>query len=440
MIAVRKALKLHRLGQFLRTLRTEGLRAALSRTVVHLRMLKAGQIPSDIADQTGCDQAQNGRFAMSAVWSDLSSKTAFEIVSNPALLTQKRNVVLIGDLNLPQCRKYRVEQLDEIFAKAGVSFRFAHYEDIPRCRDIMQTATHLIVYRVARCDLLTMYLYEARRLRLSVMYDIDDPLFSVPAYETYSNMSAVPKSQKDHFVSEAPLYADAMNMADVLSFSTQSLLTHARQFSNRPAFVRRNFADLETLRIGGGAMQRERGPHGLRLAFSSGSDGHGADFRLISDHIAEFLAADKTRELMVLGKLDHTGLPTDLCSQVQCRPFTSYPAYLRQLATADCALLPLTDDLFNGCKSAVRAIDAAAVGVPSIVSNVGDLGHFVTDKATGIVAKGPEGWRLAFGMLDAAPESFSGMGQDARRDLETRWAARLDSPVIDPEFLRWVQD
>ena len=36
-----------------------------------------------------------------------------------------------------------------------------------------------------------MYLYEARRLRLPVLYDLDDPLFSISAYETYENMKGI---------------------------------------------------------------------------------------------------------------------------------------------------------------------------------------------------------------------------------------------------------
>ena len=51
-------------------------------------------------------------------------------------------------------------------------------------------------YRGLNTPLFSMYFYEARRLRLPVLYDLDDPLFSVSAYETYANMKALPETTR----------------------------------------------------------------------------------------------------------------------------------------------------------------------------------------------------------------------------------------------------
>ncbi|MEM9032856.1 MAG: hypothetical protein AAGB18_09430, partial [Pseudomonadota bacterium] len=369
MSMITQALKPHRLRRFGDVLRREGPRVAIARARAHLRLLSTGQGQGALVPSGNL--AVKSRYAMGSVWSDLARKDAFHVTGAPAIVTGHRSVALIGDLNLPQCRKYRVEQMDELWSGLGVDYAFAHYEDVPRCREILQHATHLVLYRLRRCDLVSMYLYEARRLGIPVLYDIDDPLFSVSAYATYANMADLNTTLRQHFLDEAPLYLDVMNAADAQSFSTPGLADHAGRFSGRPAFVRRNFADRQTLDMGRAALAAagNRGG-GFTAALASGSRGHDADVDVAREGISEFLAARPDRRLLIVGTLDLARFPKSVQGQIDQRPFCDYPAYLKSLALADCVLLPLADDPFNRCKSAVRAIDAAAVGVPVIASPV----------------------------------------------------------------------
>ncbi|WP_168161454.1 glycosyltransferase [Oceanicola sp. S124] len=357
-------------------------------------------------------------------------------VAAPPRLAQRRKVALIGDLNLPQCRKYRVEQLAEIFHEAGAEYIFAHYEDLPRCMDILQDATHLLLYRLRGSPIVTRHLYEARRLRLPVLYDIDDPLFSIPAYAGYGNMAALPGDMLQGFLAEAPFYAEMMNIADAVSVSTPALQEHARDFTCRPVFLRRNFADLATL----GAPQPNgpRAGDAFRVCFASGSRGHEIDFAEVSRDLARFLAGDSRRRLVILGHFDRKHLPQALRQQVECHPFTGYAAYLTHLSGCDVAVMPLADDLFNRCKSGVRVIDAASVGVPAIVGKVSDMQAVVENGVTGRVLGPGRDWASALEDLARDPALCRDMGNRARQTLEQRWSARLDLPVVDPEMLRWI--
>ncbi|MEM9342004.1 MAG: glycosyltransferase [Pseudomonadota bacterium] len=424
-----------RVVQFFRVLRRNGLREAMRRARVHIRALALGVEPSAVSQPAGPAPIAN-RFDFAPVWRDLAQVQAFGISQAPAVLMQRRAVALIGDLNLPQCRKYRVEQMDELLATEDIAYQYAHFEDVPRCREILQDATHLVLYRLGRSDLATMYLYEARRLRLPVLYDIDDPLFSVSAYETYANMEGLSPQEKAHFVNEAPLYADVMNMADAVSLSTPGLMAHASCYSVRPAYLRRNFADRETLAAGAQAMSRRRRRTGPTVAVASGSRGHGADLAVIQDDLVTWLEGGSDRNVVLLGHLDRDGFPDSVRPQVSVTPFTRYSTYLGHLASADAAIVPLADDPFNRCKSSVRAIDAAAAGVPVLVSNVGDLNAVVRDGETGLVV--PEGgWGSALAhVLDQA--TMEQMGRNARANIERRWSAHAAPPIVDPGLLRWV--
>ena len=373
---------------------------------------------------------------LTGVWTDLARRDAF-CAPEPGHRRRPR-IALIGDLNLPQCRKYRVEQAGAFWRAQGAALDFAHFEDVPRAVALLQQATHLMLYRLTAGPQVSMYLYEARRLGLPVLYDIDDPLFSVPAYATYGNMAALDDAARAHFMAEAPGYLDVMNASDAISVSTPALARHAAGFTRRPVFLRRNYADPGTLAF----RPPERGTSGVtfRLAFASGSRGHEADFARIAGPVTSFLRADPARRLMILGHFNKSRLPAAVRGQVEWHRFTDYAGYLARLAQADCAVLPLGNDLFNRCKSGVRALDAFAAGCPVITDPVGDAVSVVEDGETGFVAADLDGWQRALEGLASTPDRARAMGRTARARLEERWTVSGPAPahVADPELIRWV--
>lgn len=375
------------------------------------------------------------------LWLDLAEHNAFHVSEPPAVIHKRRKVAMIGDLNLPQCRKYRVEQLDELWRLKDVDYAYAHYEDKARAISLMQDATHVMFYRLASLPATSTLAYEARRLRLPILYDLDDPLFSVSAYGTYQNMKALPAWRKAHFVAEAPRYLDVMNGADMISVSTPGMVAHTQLYTNRSVHLRRNFADRTTLEAGLQALTlaQGRGDDGtFRVGFASGSQGHEVDFAEIQEDIIAFLDGAANRQLVILGHFDKDLLPEALQSRVQTHPFSSYDNYLEVLASVDVAVMPLADDLFNRCKSGVRVIDAASVGVPSVVGTVSDMASLVQDGKTGRVLSAGDSWCAALEEMATDPEGTRAMGVYARKDLEKTWAARAEMPVVDPELMKWV--
>ena len=155
--------------------------------------------------------------------------------------------------------------------------------------------------------------------------------------------------------------------------------------------------------------------------------------------IAAFISAAPRRRLLLLGHFDKTALPNALLTRTDAVPFNTYETYLAALARADCAVMPLADDQFNQCKSAVRVIDAAAVSIPSVVSHVGDLSTMVLQGETGFVARTPKDWLTHLTSLADDPLRTAQMGASARYGLETQWSGRDNPSIVDPEILKWVQ-
>lgn len=422
--------------RFYTSVREEGLRPAFRKAWIYINMRRKGWVPSVFKSASDAPVSAP-ETALHGIWAELARGHGFHAPRNQQ---QQPRIALIGDLNLPQCRKYRIEQLAEFWEAQGVRCEYSHYQDVPRASRIMQQATHLCEYRLQASPLTDMFRYEARRLGLPVLYDIDDPLFSVSAYETYQNMAMLDPGLKAHFLSEAPKYAAMMNGADMISVSTPGLAKHAQLYTQRPVYVRRNFADGATLDDGAKAMQAKRQNDGLfRVVFASGSQGHEADFDLIKDQITAFVTADPDRRLTILGHFNKDYLPPALAAQSEMHPFTTYDRYLMLLAQADVAVLPLQDDIFNRCKSAVRVIDAASVALPCIVSNVGDLPTLVDDGKTGFVARTPSDWTTALETLAYTPAKKTAMKTAARATLELQWSLQAGEHIISPEILKWVQ-
>lgn len=429
-----------KLKRFVTAVRQEGGWVAVKKTAHYVTRELAGHGRSAFGGfGTGVRRAAPQSY-LGGFWQEAAQGGAFHIAKAPATLGPARRIAMIGDLNLPQCRKYRVQQLAGFWAAQGVAYDYADYNDTPRAVAILQNASHAMFYRTQASALTRMYLYEARRLRLPVLYDLDDPLFSVSAYETYHNMEALPAAMKAHFVAEAPRYLDAMNLADIVTVSTPGLAEHARLYCPRPVLVRRNFADAETLRIAGAVLaQVKKDPKSpFRVAFTSGSMGHEIDFALIGAEIAGFLDASPNRQLVILGHFDLSLLPDALQGRVEIHAFADYPDYLQTLASVDCAVMPLADDIFNRCKSGVRVLDAAAVAVPSLVGPVGDMANIVRHGETGMVAGPQDSWRAALETLASDRAATRRMGQAARADLQENWSVRADQPIADPALLDWV--
>lgn len=424
--------------RFVAAIRQDGLGAAIAKALEFVARNRADRGPTALAGVGGRPDA--GHAYLLPLWRELASLEAFHVASMPAMLRKTRRIAMIGDLNLPQCRKYRVEQLAEFWNRQGVEYSYAHYRD-PSCAvELMQNATHLMLYRAFNHPLMSMYFYEARRLRLPVLYDLDDPLFSIAAYETYGNMNGLPKRMKEHFLNEAPKYLDAMNLADIITMSTPALVEHAKLYTRRPVHYRRNFADEATFAASATTEMSGRSPdEGFRVAFTSGSMGHEMDFAMIEKDIVKFLAAAPNRTLSILGHFDEKRLPRELHERVEKHEFASYENYLANLALADCAVMPLTDDIFNRCKSAVRVIDAAAVKVPAVVGEVCDMANMVRNGETGrVLAKG-ENWADALEELaveKGAPARK--LGEAAHNDLAENWTGRPTSKIVEPEILDWV--
>lgn len=414
---------------FMRSVRQDGIRGAVLKVRRYL-------------GQRALITAAPGAHYLDTAWTAMAKSQVF-LPNQPAnRIFPRPKVALIGDLNLPQCRKYRVEQVVDLFGQLDVDVNVSHYQDIPRSISLLQDATHLFEYRLPLGETCNMYRYEARRLGLPILYDIDDPLFSYPAYATYSNMKGVSPDLYKRFLAETSRYLAMMNGADILCVSTPGLRDHLARLSARPVYVRRNFADQATLKAGQEVIDRASRTltDPFTICFASGSLGHEYDFAIAADQTFAFLRKYPDAMLRILGHFPKSAIPEDLQDRAVFNSFSDYNGYLANIATSDCMLMPLAPELFNQCKSAVRAIDAASVAVPALASDVGDNSCLVKTGETGFLIQDNNEWLPALESLYHDRAQARKLGQAARLTLERDWGASDAPNIIAPELVAWLRN
>ena len=351
----------------------------------------------------------------------------------------KPSVALIGSLDLPQCKKYRVVQkVEQLGGQHNCTVKIASHQDVPRAFDALQLATAVIFYRVPDSEVFQGYLKEAKRLGIPVCYDIDDPIFSRAIYTANANLATLSGSEKKHLLNDTAKYLAAMKQCDACIVSTPGMLEAATRYIDAPVYLWRNAIDAQSLAIAKELAPSncdEVVPQTLRIGYMSGSRAHDLDFELIVPALKRILETHSHVELVLAG---HAKLPKPLeafSSRISRRPFTSYRGYFQTISEVDIVVIPLLHDAFNACKSAIRFLEAGLLQKPTVVSAVGDFLHLVKDQETGFLAYSTEDWIDALDTLVRSAEIRTSTGAQAKSEILSQYTSTVIASRLSPDLL-----
>jgi glycosyltransferase involved in cell wall biosynthesis len=173
------------------------------------------------------------------------------------------------------------------------------------------------------------------------------------------------------------------------------------------------------------------------IRFLAGSPSHDADLAEVSPILGEVLRAhpEVSLELVGPGAWDQAGLPK---AQVRCLPHLPFAELPRLIARSWVCIAPLRPSAFTRCKSAIKFLEAAALGAPCIASpNPDALRH----RSGGILLAGQEGertnerawWEALTRLLDDT-ERMS-VGLRARQYVEHHGLADEGARILSRELL-----
>ncbi|MBE7210688.1 MAG: glycosyltransferase [Gluconacetobacter diazotrophicus] len=351
----------------------------------------------------------------------------------PGLLAP--SVLIVAELSVPQCAKYRVWQKQEMLRGLGRECRVVSWREIDHVFTALQFCTELVFYRVPAEPVVLAMIAEARRLGLSPWWEVDDLIFDPVLYRRNSNLRTLDPALRREVLRGSALYRQAMLACDRAIASTATLAAAMREAGVAHAAVIENALDAETLEIAdrlrslrgigdapGAEPVEAAADRPVTIVYGSGTKTHDADFAEAAPAILALLRRHPRLRLRIVGELT---LPAGFAAfpdRVEEIGPTNYRAYLGLLAAADIAIAPLEDTVFNDAKSNIKFQEAAMLALPSVCSPRATFRDVVRDGENGLLATDAASWERALEALVVDPALRRRLGERARRDVLDRYA------------------
>ncbi|HTB47184.1 MAG TPA: glycosyltransferase [Acetobacteraceae bacterium] len=323
----------------------------------------------------------------------------------------RTSIVVVPELldndQFSPCAYIRLLQpLDHPAIGAGFDIVLADAAEALRYRaDIIATQRYAVP-DVAAAAALTAH---CRRTGAVLAYDLDDDLLHIP---------------RDH--------PDAPELRPKAKVVQRLLRDAGRVFVSTPALA----ASLAPLRrdavvvpnglderlwadpSAGGRPRRRASAVPVRL-LCMGTATHGADFALIEPALARLKDVFGGRVTIdMLGFSPRSDLP-EWVGRAPMPPSATatYPGFVNwitQQPAWDIGLAPLADNAFNRCKSAIKTLDYAALGLAVVASDVTAYRGSLADGPGGLLAANrPDAWYAALSRLVRDRELRQALGQGA---------------------------
>jgi len=355
--------------------------------------------------------------------------------SLPKLATWR--VLIIAELTIPQCRRYRVDQKCELLRLQGCPSTVVNWHDTAACEAALATHSMVIFYRVPATDSMLECIAKAKALGLSTLWEVDDLIFDPNAYMENSSLKSVSPGIQRAVLSGVPPYRAAMLACDEAIASTTALAQAMREAGVGRVHVVENALDAETLTAARKSLSTVRKPDdAIRIVYGSGTSTHDEDFMEAASAIRACLQAYPHVRLRIIGELN---LPKDFSQfgkRVERFRGTSYQDYLKLMAACDIAIAPLEPTLFNDAKSNIKFIEASMVSLPSVCSARAEFSGIIEHGRNGMLADDLTTWRAGLQSLIEDGDLRKRMASAAKEAVLARYdpqnvAATQVAPIVE---------
>jgi O-antigen biosynthesis protein len=324
-----------------------------------------------------------------------------QAVTHPAERLLAPRVLIIAEMSIAQCRKYRVQQKHDMFESLQVDCTMLNWSDTQACINALQTHSLVIFYRVPGFPNVVSVINEAKRLGLPTLWEVDDFIFDKEVLANSKTLAALDKTTYDQLLDGAELYRKAMLLCDKGIAST-TRLADAMKIAGLPhVYVIENALDQETLEIAK-KVRRKHIDHQdgiIRIVYGSGTNTHNIDFQEAAPAIIRVLEKHPGVRFRIIGSLDIPESFSLFEDRVEHLPVCNYEEYLTSLAECDISIAPLEDYIFNDSKSNIKYLEASIVKVPSVCSPRVAFSLAIVDGENGFLCDTDEEWEAALTLL-----------------------------------------
>lgn len=395
---------------------------------------------SDVAFGAKC--AELARRLFYAVWHNIGPHVAAHGIPKtqahlraalkactPTYSTAKRSrvvkkVALVGNMDLYQCKLYRVDQKAEQLRAAGFDVTvYSASADLDAFVANVDDYQAAIFFRVPSMPPMINAIITAAQSGALTFYEIDDIVFDTahfpPSFESYAG-----QIDEGHYAAMAcgvPLFEHAMTLCDYGIASTATIKTlmeskvrTGQVFEHHNALSRMHLAAVKQDQAENGG--RKKGTP-LVLFYGSGTKAHKEDFHdILEPALAEIVRryGEKVEIRLIghFGDFKHLNMKKDPVKLIE--PMWDFDEYCSRVAEADINLSVLTASLLTDAKSEIKWMEAGMFGIPSVVSATATHRETIVDGETGFLAQTTAEFITALDRLVSDDDLRTTIGEAAR--------------------------
>lgn len=236
------------------------------------------------------------------------------------------------------------------------------------------------------------FLRAAKRAGKPVLFDTDDWVFDLAAAEHVAALADMSADDRALYREGLVRYRATLSRCDGALVSTEPLRERAAAVLPN-VHVLPNVASATMVELSKRArerrdgLRRADGDGRIVFAYLSGTPTHRRDFAQAVPALADVLDAHPEARLLLVGHIDVPDALARFAARITHHPLVPWQELPGILAGIDVNLAPLeTGNAFTVCKSSIKHLEAALVGVPTVATPLPDFVRVIEDGRNGLLA------------------------------------------------------
>ena len=322
--------------------------------------------------------------------------------------------------------RYRAQLPAEALQGLGVRTHVRSYLD-PELPSLAAQVDAIVLYRVpATDDIMSLTRRVRSHRRAPLLFDVDDLIFDPELRGQLAGLSKLSPAEQRMWWRGVGRYRTTMEACDVYIGSTAELCRQAERVVGMPSARFPNGVGRLLARCSDRALARPRSAGPIRIGYFSGTSTHDHDWAVVEPAIVRIMQNHPEVELWLGGLLEPSEALDafgDRVRRMPFRPWYELPAVLRD---TDICLAPLAlDNRFNESKSAIKWLEAALVGTPTIASPTEPFREAIDPGRTGFLAGTEQEWEKAIELLIGSAAERARVGSQARREVLLHYSPEI---------------
>ena len=372
--------------------------------------------------------------------------TRLDPIGAPTPAAAEGRVVVLASFDIQVCTHYRIEQKAELFELLDRPVEFFPLERWQDFISALNGATAALFFRLPAWPSVVRAIDTARRMGVPTYYEIDDLIFDPEEYpdtlESYGGLLG--REAYESLLFGVPLFRAAVQLCDYgvsstapLARAVEPLVRTGQVFWLPNGLDSRNDVYLEQ------PPPRVRRDDSVMIAYASGTKAHNSDFNeLAGPALVELLKQRPNVKLLLVGYLALDPAFDAVREQIIRFDYVNGAMeFWSLLGDADINLAVLKPTWATDSKSEIKWLEAAVMGIPSVVSETAMYREVLEDGVDALLVRTPEDWLQALERLVDDAELRRRMGAAARDKAAANYsleanARRLDALLAPADEIR----